>query len=393
DRDEDSDVRLLRPGGTPRRGGPGAAAPGPGLHGHRGPADHQRVLDAGGVPAPDHPGAGRAGHRRHPVLRARVPGQVGPARRHDRHGAVAGGPVGLHLHGRARRPRHGLDAPLRLRGAEGALASGHGPDGADRRLRAHRARLGLRRRPRAAHDRAPGRRRLGPQRPEEVDRQRQLRRPGHHLGAGRRHPARARVRRRAGHRRHVRDRPRGQDRAACGAERRHHAPGRPRARGEPAAGGQQLQGHRQGPADDAGRGGLVGGGLLAGGLRARVALRPGAHAVRQAHRGLPAGAGPAGPDARQHHVVGGAVHAAVAAAGGGPDDRRAGLAGQGVQHRSDARDGRLGAGAHGRERHPAGAQRRPVRRRRRGDLLLRRHPRGQHPHRGPGHHRHGRHGL
>ena len=146
------------------------------------------------------PGMAELGHRRHPVLRLRLPGEVDAARRHDRHGALPGRPVDLHVHGRPRRAGDGHDLPLRLRGAEGALAAGHGADGADRRVRPHRARLRLRRRPRAADDGPPGRRHLGAQRPEEVDRQRQLRRPGHHLGAGRGDRAGARLRRREGHR-------------------------------------------------------------------------------------------------------------------------------------------------------------------------------------------------
>ena len=45
-----------------------------------------------------------------------------------------------HVHGRARRARDGLDHAVRLRGAARALAAGDGPDGADRRVRPHRAR-------------------------------------------------------------------------------------------------------------------------------------------------------------------------------------------------------------------------------------------------------------
>ena len=117
----------------------------------------------------------------------------------------------------------GTHPPLRLRGAEGTLAARDGPHGAHRRLRPDRAGLRFRRRPRPADDGPPGRRLLGAQRPEEVDRQRQLRRPGDHLGPGRGDRPGARLRRRAGHRGLLRRRPRGQDRAARGAERAHHA--------------------------------------------------------------------------------------------------------------------------------------------------------------------------
>ena len=61
-----------------------------------------------------------------------------------------------HVLRRAVRPGHGLDLPARLRGAEAALAAGHGAAGADRRLRAHRARTTARTRsrwrPRARRD-------------------------------------------------------------------------------------------------------------------------------------------------------------------------------------------------------------------------------------------------
>ena len=72
---------------------------------------------------------------------------------------------------------------------------------------------------------------------------------------------------------------------------------------------------------------------------------------------------------------------------GGRGRRRAFGAGQGVLHGADAGDRRLRPRAARRQRHPAGAPGRPVRRRRRGDLLLRGHPRDQHPRRRPRHHR------
>jgi glutaryl-CoA dehydrogenase len=60
---------------------------------------------------------------------------------------------------------------------------------------------------------------------------------------------------------------------------------------------------------------------------------------------------------------------------------------QGVLHGADAGVRRLCPRAARRQRHPAGAAGRPVRRGRRGDLLLRGHPRDQHPRRRPRHHR------
>src|SRR5260370_24002854 len=47
-----------------------------------------------------------------------------PARRHGRHAAGPGRPVHRHVYGRARRPGHGVGLPVRLGGAEAALAAG-----------------------------------------------------------------------------------------------------------------------------------------------------------------------------------------------------------------------------------------------------------------------------
>ena len=110
----------------------------------------------------------------------------------------------------------------------------------------------------------------------------------------------------------------------------------------------------------------------------------------RADRRLPAGAGPAGEDAVQRHRVGLPVRPAVRAAAGGPGRGPPLRAGQGVLHGPDAGGGRLGARAARRQWHPAGEPRGPVRRRFRGDLLLRGHPRDQHADRGPRHHRPGR---
>src|SRR5690242_21783739 len=125
-------------------------------------------------------------------------------------------------------------------------------------------------------------------------------------------------------------------------------------------------------------------------LRARAGLRPAAAAVRPADRRLPAGAGPAGEDAVERHRFGLPVRSAVRSAAGRPGRGPPLRAGQGVLHGPDAGSDRLGARTARREWHPAGEPRGPVRRRLRGDLLLRRHPRDQHADRGPRHRRPGR---
>ena len=80
----------------------------------------------------------------------------------------------------------GLHLPVRVRGAEATLAAAHGPHGEARRLRAHRTGGRLGGVPRPGHQRPPRRRRLGAGWTQEVDRQRQLRRPDRDLGQGHR---------------------------------------------------------------------------------------------------------------------------------------------------------------------------------------------------------------
>ena len=104
-------------------------------------------------------------------------------------------------------------------------------------------------------------------------------------------------------------------------------------------------------------------------------------------RGLPTGAGPAGADAGQHHVVVGTVRATLAAAGRGPRRGPAFFAGQGVVHGQDARNRRIRTGTAGWKRNSVGAQRRTFRRRRRSHLLLRRHAGDEHADRRARHHR------
>src|SRR5262249_42695946 len=97
--------------------------------------------------------------------------------------------------------------------------------------------------------------------------------------------------------------------------------------------------------------------------------------------------GSAGADAREHHRLGVPVHPAGPATGGRRGSRRAFGAGQGVLHGADAGIRRLRTRAARRQRHPAGAAGWEGRGGRRGDLLLRGHPRDQHARRRPGHHR------
>ena len=83
------------------------------------------------------------------------------------------------------------DPPVRLRGAEAAVAAADGRRRGHRLLRAHRARPRLR--PRLHADvRQAGRRRLGAQRPQDVDHQRVGRRGRRRVGADRRRDPRIR---------------------------------------------------------------------------------------------------------------------------------------------------------------------------------------------------------
>ena len=108
-------------------------------------------------------------------------------------------PVVRRIARRAHVDRHAAARLLRQRRAEGALPAAAGERRADRRLRADRAAVGIRR-ARGAHHRDADRRRpaLRAQRPEDVDHQRRLRRPVHDLREGRRRQVH-RVPRRARH--------------------------------------------------------------------------------------------------------------------------------------------------------------------------------------------------
>ena len=154
--------RLLPARADSRYRGPPAAAPGQGVHGEVGPAGHQPLLDPGGVPVrPGGAGLRQLGIAGQAVPGLRLPGRRQPARRHDRDGAGPGRPVHRDVLRRAQRPGHGVHLPVRLGGAEAALAARDGADGEDRRVRPHRARRRVRRRGRADHHRPAGRRASG----------------------------------------------------------------------------------------------------------------------------------------------------------------------------------------------------------------------------------------
>ena len=216
-----------------------------------------------------------------------------------RHGAGARRLVDRHLLGRAYRPLRRLDLSLRRRGAEAALAAGDDALREDRLVRPDRAAGRLGDVGRDDDDLPARRRRLGPQRREEMDRQRDLRRHQRHLGARRGLGPGQGLRGRQGQSRLFGQEDRDQDGAARGPERADHAEGLPRAGGRPAAERQHLQGHRQGAENDARRRRMVRGRLRAGRLRACAAICDRAHAIRQADRRLPARSGFAGAHARQ----------------------------------------------------------------------------------------------
>ncbi len=131
-------------------------------------AELRRTRGAGHAPA----GLRLRGHQRR-QLRAGVPGTGGRRQRVPQLRLGAGLAVDV------------LDPPLRLRGAEERVAAAAGHGRGDRLLRPHRTRLRVQ--PgRHAHPRPPRRPRLGAQRHQDVDHQRQPRRRGDGLGADRR---------------------------------------------------------------------------------------------------------------------------------------------------------------------------------------------------------------
>ena len=137
----------------------------------RGAACHQRLLGARRVPVGAHQEDGRARHRRRRHRRLRVPADEPGRRRTDQHGAEPRRRQPRHLPGRPGRAGHAVHLDARLRGAEAALAAGHGPARPARRVRADRGRPRLGRR-RSGDDGDTGGGRIPPGRGEALDRQR-----------------------------------------------------------------------------------------------------------------------------------------------------------------------------------------------------------------------------
>ena len=244
------------------------------------------VLGAGGDLLAAGQAAARARHRRrgHQGVRVRRDEPDGVRAGHD--GAAPRRRQPRRVPRRARGPGHAVDRDVRLGGAEGALAAGHGPDGQAGGLRADRAkpRLGL---GRPGNLGPPGRRGLGAERPQAVDRPGHRRRPDRRLGPQRRRRPGQRVRRGAGVAGIRGEGHRGEGVAALGVAGRHH-PGRGAGAGrEPAARGALVQGHHPGPGHHPEHLRLGGAGPRHRRLRRRPAVRAGTPAVRRAAGQLP----------------------------------------------------------------------------------------------------------
>ncbi len=169
---------------------------------------------------------------------------------------------------------------------------------------------------------AARRRRVGPRRPQALDRQRHDRRRRDRLGARRGRPRR-RLPGREGHarlQRHGDDR---QDRAARRLAGRHRARRRARAGREQAARVPELPRRRGRAQPHPLHGGVARAGDGGRRVRVRARLRAAARAVRQADRELSARAGQAQPHAGRDHRDAAALPAPVRAGGRRPPDRRA----------------------------------------------------------------------
>ena len=204
----------------------------PGVPRARGAPDRRRLLGPRRVPDAPHPRVGRARHARAGVAGDRA------VREHR----------ALPRLGRARDRRASTPASRRSsacrtawRWARSASAAppSSAPSGSRRwprgemigALRAHRAAVRLRHRPRPAHDRAPHRRHVGAQRRQALDRQRDVRGRRRHLGARHRRRPGQGLPRPPRHPRVHRDEDRAQAGAAHRPERRHPARRRRGARG------------------------------------------------------------------------------------------------------------------------------------------------------------------
>src|SRR5262249_54303612 len=169
------------------------------VHGGASRADYQPLLDTRRISIRDSTGLSRPKHCRPALSGLRLPWQEHTPGWVRKYGTGARRPLDRDVQRRAWRPRHGLDLSVRLGGAEAALAAADGAHGGDRRLRPDRAggRFGRVRRP--DHHRAARGRELGAEWPEEVDRQRHLRRSDDYLGARRRRQPGQRFRGREGY--------------------------------------------------------------------------------------------------------------------------------------------------------------------------------------------------
>ena len=220
---------LLTPGRERARHGD------PGVPGDRGPADRRRLLGPRRVPRAPHPARSAS---------SGCSGRCGRRRSGSRTARVYRGWVALELS----RVDAGFSTFIGVQNGltMGAIGVGGSPEqraellppmsrgelvGA---LRPHRAAVRLRHRARPAHHRAPHRRHLGAQRRQALDRQRHVRGPHGHLGAGHRRRPGEGLHRPPRHPRVHRHQDRAQAGAAVRAERRHPARrgrGRPRPTG------------------------------------------------------------------------------------------------------------------------------------------------------------------
>ena len=228
-------------------------------------------------------------------------------------------------------PGHAVDRDVRLGGAEGALAAGHGADGQARRLRPHRAR------PRLGLDRArnlgpPRRGRLGAERRQALDRPGNRGRPDRRLGPQHRGRAGQRVRGGEGITGPAGQRDRGEGIAAIGVAGRHHAGQRPGAGREPAARRAFVPGHQQGPGHHPQHLRLGGTGPRHLRLRHRPAVRGAAAAVRPAAGQFPDHPAAPGVHAGRPDRDAAVLPADRAPRRGRPADPHRGRAGQDAQH-------------------------------------------------------------
>ena len=245
---------------------------------------------------------------------------------------------------------------------------------------------------RADDDRQTRGRHLDPQRPEAVDRQRDVVRRLDHLGARRRRqPGQGLHRREQDHARLQRREDRAQDRAQGGPERPDHAEGRAGAGSEPPAGRQLVPRHRAGAADDALHGGL--------GLDRHARWAPSRHTLKYAQERLQFGKPIASFQMVQDLLA--KMLANVTACQclmvrlaqmddeGKLGDHHAALAKAFCTAKSRETVA-WGREMLRRQRHRRRLQRRALLRRRRGALLLRRHLSDAESDRRQGHHRHRR---